>query len=61
MTIQEADDRNHFLALTKNMPAANRRLIVLDGKGKQSEILFRGLALDAARPHYEKLSVAYLI
>jgi len=61
MTIQEADDRNHFLALTKIMPSANRRLIVLDGKGKQGDILFRGLALDAARPHYEKLSVAYLI
>ena len=61
MNAQEAEDRNHFLVLTKIASAANRRLLVLDGKGENSEILFRGLALDAAKPYYEKLSVAYLI
>jgi len=32
MNAQEAEDRNHFLALTKIASAANRRLLVLDGK-----------------------------
>jgi len=61
MTAAQAQARNRFLALTKAVPAANRRLIVLDGKGGKDEVLFRGLASDAARPIYEKLSVSYLI
>jgi len=65
MNAAEAQDRNRFLALTKAVPDANRHLYVLDGKGDKSgdksEILFRGLASDAARTSYEKLSVSYLI
>ncbi len=61
MSAEQAQLRNRFLALTKVVPAAGRRLLVLDGKGKKAEILFHGLALDAARPHYEKLSATYLI
>ncbi|MDP1667286.1 MAG: hypothetical protein Q8L79_19445 [Methylobacter sp.] len=61
MTAAQAQARNRFLALTKAVPAATRRLTVLDGKGGKDEILFRGLASDAARPDYEKLSVSYLI
>jgi len=61
MTAAQAQARNRFLALAKAMPAANRRLIVLDGKDGKDEVLFRGLASDAARPRYEKLSVSYLI
>jgi hypothetical protein len=61
MNAAQAQARNRFLALTKIVPAANQRLYVLDGKGGKDEMLFRGLALEAARPHYEKLSVSYLI
>jgi len=60
MTATEAEARNRFLAMTKVLPDANRRLLVLDGKGEQSAMLFQGLAAKTARPHYEKLSVAYL-
>jgi len=61
MNAAEAQDRNRFLALTQTVPEANRRLTVLDGKGEQGAFLFRGLASDAARTNYEKLSVSYLI
>jgi hypothetical protein len=61
MNADQAQARNRFLALTKTVPDANRRLIVLDGKGDKGEILFRGLASEAARPNYDKLSVSYLI
>jgi len=61
MNAAQAQARNRFLALTKTLPAANRRLTVLDGKGGKGKILFRGLASDAARPSYEKLPVSYLI
>ena len=61
MNAAQAQDRNRFLALTKTVPSANRLLTVLDGKGEKDEVLFRGLASDAARPSYEKLSVSYLI
>lgn len=61
MNADQAQARNRFMALTKTMPDANRRLIVLDGKGGKGEVLFRGLASDAARPNYDQLSVAYLI
>ena len=61
MNAEQARLRNRFLALTKALPNAKQQLLILDGKGKHGEILFRGLALDAARPHYEKLSVSYLI
>jgi len=43
------------------VPAANQRLVVLDGKAKKMKFCFGGLASDAARPNYEKLSVSYLI
>lgn len=61
MNAAQAQARNRFLALTKTMPDASRRLIVLDGKGEKDEVLFRGLASDAARPSYQKLSVSYLV
>jgi len=61
MSAEQAQARNRFLALTKPLPNAKQRLLVLDGKGEKDEILFRGLAADAARPGYEKLSVSYLI
>ena len=61
MNAEQARLRNRFLALTKALPNAKQQLMILDGKGKHGEILFRGLALDAARPHYEKLSISYLI
>jgi hypothetical protein len=61
MNATQANARNHFLALTKAVPGAKQRLIVLDGKTGKDEVLFRGLALDAARPNYKKLSVSYLI
>jgi hypothetical protein len=57
----QAQARNRFMALTKTIPDADRRLIVLDGKGDKGEVLFRGLASDAARANYDKLSVSYLI
>ncbi|UOA10452.1 hypothetical protein [Methylobacter sp. S3L5C] len=61
MSATQARSRNRFLALTKILPAANRQLLVLDGKTGKNDILFRGLGLDAARPSYENLSVSYLI
>lgn len=61
MSAEQAQARNRFLALTKAVPSAKQRLYVLDGKGEKDEILFRGLASDAARPSYEKLPVSYLI
>jgi hypothetical protein len=61
MNAAQANARNRFLALTKAVPDAKQRLIVLDGKGKEGDTLFGGLALDAARPNYENLSVSYLI
>ncbi|TAK61561.1 hypothetical protein [Methylobacter sp.] len=61
MSAAQAQARNRFLALTKTVPAASRHLYVLDGKGEKDALLFRGLASDAARPSYEKLSVTYLI
>jgi len=61
MTAAQAQARNRFLALTKVVPDANRRLLVLDGKGGKDEVLFRGLASDATRTGYEKLSVSYFV
>jgi hypothetical protein len=61
MNAAQANARNRFLALTKAVPSAKQRLIILDGKTGKDEVLFRGLAMDAARPSYEKLSVSYLI
>lgn len=61
MTAAQAQARNRFLALTKAVPNANRRLYVLDGKGGKGDILFSGLASDAARASYDKLPVSYLI
>ncbi|MGJ0483565.1 MAG: hypothetical protein ACR65R_03395 [Methylomicrobium sp.] len=61
MNADQAQARNRFLAMTKALPDAQRRLYLLDGKGEKDQILFRGLAADAARPSYEKLSVSYLV
>ncbi|HEY8158848.1 MAG TPA: hypothetical protein VIF10_09110 [Methylobacter sp.] len=61
MNADQAQARNRFLALAKTVPEANRRLYVLDGKSKKDAFLFQGLASDAARPSYDKLSVSYLI
>ncbi len=61
MTAAQAQARNRFLALTKAVPDADRRLYVLDGKDGKDDILFRGLASDVARSSYEKLPVSYLI
>jgi hypothetical protein len=60
MDASQAQARNRFLAMTKPLPTASKRLIVLDGKDATSEIFFRGLSADAAKPSYEKLSVSYL-
>jgi hypothetical protein len=59
--MSQAQARNRFLALTKPMPNAERRLYVLDGNGDSGETLFRGLASDTAKSNYDKLSVSYLI
>jgi len=61
MSAEQAQARNRFLALTQPLPNAKRRLYLLDGKGAKDDILFRGLAADAARAGYQKLSVAYLL
>jgi len=61
MNAEQAQARNRFLALTKAVPNAQQHLLVLDGKGDKNEILFRGLATDAARANYDKLHVSYLI
>ncbi|WP_374089809.1 hypothetical protein [Methylomicrobium lacus] len=61
MSAEQAQARNRFLALTKPLPDAKRRLYLLDGKGEKDDILFRGLAADAARAGYQKLSVAYRV
>lgn len=60
MNAEEAQARNRFLAMTKVLPDADRRLLVLDAKGEKAAMLFRGLASNAARSHYDKLSVIYL-
>jgi hypothetical protein len=57
----QAQARNRFLALSKTEPNASQHLYVLDGQGGNDEILFRGLAADAARPSYGKFSVSYLV
>ncbi|MGZ5059455.1 MAG: hypothetical protein ACXWAA_13560 [Methylobacter sp.] len=61
MNADQAQARNRFLALVKTVPEANRHLYVLDGKSKKDAFLFQGLASDAARPNYDKLSVSYLV
>ena len=61
MNAVEAQERNHFLSVTKIVPDASRRLYVFDGKGEQGKILFRGLASEAARSSYKKLSVSYFV
>ncbi|MDD2659392.1 MAG: hypothetical protein PHY54_06905 [Methylococcales bacterium] len=61
MSAAQAQSRNRFLALTRAVPDASRHLYLLDGKGENDDILFRGLSSDAARPNYEKLPVSYLI
>ncbi|WP_026602169.1 hypothetical protein [Methylomonas sp. 11b] len=61
MSVEQAQARNRFLALTKPAAAGPRRLYLLDGKGENAEMLFRGLAADVVRPFYENLPVTYLI
>jgi hypothetical protein len=60
MSVEQAQARNRFLALTKPAAAGPRRLYLLDGKGESADMLFRGLAADAAWPVYENLPVTYL-
>lgn len=61
MSGKQAEARNRFLALTQSIPGAERNLYLLDGKGEEDEILFRGLASNAARQHYQNMSVSYLV
>ncbi|WP_235557207.1 hypothetical protein [Methyloglobulus morosus] len=61
MDATQAEARNRFLGLAKPSPNAKRHLYVLDGKGEKGDILFMGLASDAARISYGDLSVSYLI
>jgi len=61
MSAEQAQARNRFLALIHPLPDAKRHLYLLDGKGEKDDILFRGLAADAARVGYQKLSVAYRV
>jgi hypothetical protein len=56
-----ARSRNRFLALVKTVSNPERRLYVLDGPGESDDILFRGLAADAARRFYDRLRVTYSI
>ncbi|MGZ4959882.1 MAG: hypothetical protein ACXV7J_11545 [Methylomonas sp.] len=60
MNAEQAQFRNQFLALTKVVPDARRRLYLIDGKDDKSDILFNGLASAAARASYEGVSVSYL-
>lgn len=61
MTAEQANARNHFLAQTKSVPNAKRRLYVLDGKSGKDETLYNGLVTETAKRSYEKLSVSYLV
>ncbi len=61
MSGEQAQSRNRFLAQTNAKASGERRLYVLDGKGDGAEILFSGLATDAAKRHYARLPVTYLI
>lgn len=61
MTGEQAQLRNRFLALTRPDAKGPQRLLVLDGSGAHGERLFRGLAADAARAHYQNMPVIYLI
>ena len=61
MSAEQAQARNRFLALTKPVGKAEKRLYLLDGKGDYGDALFRGLAADGARSVYETLPVTYLI
>ncbi|AMK76064.1 MULTISPECIES: hypothetical protein [Methylomonas] len=61
MTSEQAQLRNRFLALTRPDAKGPQRLLVLDGSGAHGERLFRGLAADAARTHYQNMPVSYMI
>lgn len=61
MSASAAEARNRFLARTKSVSDPSGQLYVLDGKGDHGEILFRGLAADAARQRVQKLRVNYSI
>ena len=61
MSVEQAQARNRFLAMTKQLPEAKRHLYVLDGKGKHEGLLFAGLANPDAKTHYQQMSVSYLI
>ena len=56
-----AEARNRFLARAKSVSDPSGQLYVLDGKGDKGEILFRGLAAEAARRRIQKLRVNYSI
>lgn len=61
LSAERAQARNRFLALTKPISKAEKRLYLLDGNGAHGDALLRGLATDAARSVYESLPVTYLI
>lgn len=61
MTDEQAQLRNRLLTLTRPDASGPQRLLVLDGSGTHGERLFRGLATDAAKLHYQHTPVTYLI
>lgn len=61
MSASAAEARNRFLARTKSVSDPSGQLYVLDGNGDKGEILFRGLAAEAARRRIQKLRVNYSI
>jgi hypothetical protein len=61
MSASAAEARNRFLARTKSVSDPSGQLYVLDGKGNKGEILFRGLAAEAASRRIQKLRVNYSI
>lgn len=61
MSLEQAQARNRFLALSKAVPEAKQHLLVLDGKGEHDQTLFAGLATSEAQKHYEKMAVSYYI
>ena len=61
MSADQAQARNRFLARIKTVPNPKPRLYVLDGRGEQNDLLFRGLSAESARKFYDALQVEYLI
>lgn len=61
MSLEQAQARNRFLALSKAVPEAKQHLLVLDGKGGHDQTLFAGLSTREAQKYYEKRAVSYYI